>query len=305
MIALGEVPQRSSETLKLPSEFALPADRPRQHRRITQLSEWPKILEHLLQNARGARGGLVRPDFSVADVEKAYVATGANMPRNPARRFLADLARSRNVAKLLLPVTDAGLTIIHVGDNGTYGRFVPKGTPEGIDAKEGLHVTSREIPDATVVRTKLDVPLSGTELLRHLKRRQVGERLFGDTARIQLEGAKNLLGDFEPGDLRFKAMRNDRCVAKGTVLLVHGKNLPLLAQLNPHLKRTGERTVLVVATLTKRHFAAFLVVEAKDRLRVRRKSVFQIVVTHEPLEGAGAGALSADSVANTKGRLSA
>ena len=305
MIALGKAPERPAEILQLPSEFALPDDRPRQHRRITQLSEWPKILKHLLQNARGARGGLVRPDFSVADVEKAYEATGANMPRNPARRFLADLARSRNVAKLLLPVTQAGLTIIQVSDNGNYGRFVPKGTAEGIDANDGFHVSSREIPDATVLRTKLDRPLSGPELLRYLKKRRVGECLFGDTARLQLEGTKNLLGEFEPGDLRFKAERNGRCVAKGTILLVQGKNLPPLAQVSSHLKRTGETAALVVATLTRRHFAAFLVVAAKDGLRVRRKNVFQIVVEQEQSEASDPMASTVGSVAHAKGRLSA
>jgi DNA (cytosine-5)-methyltransferase 1 len=304
MIALGKAAEHPADTLQLPSEFVLPEARPRQHRRITQLSEWPKILTHLLQNARDERGRLVRMDFSVADVERAYEATGANMPRNPARRFLADLARSRNVAKLLSPVAQAGLTIVEVGDNGTYGRFVPKGTPEGIDAKDGFHVSSREIPDATVVRTRLAGSLNGQELLRCLRRRQVGERLFGDTARIQLEGAKDLLGDLEPGDLRFKAVRNGRCMAKGTVVLVQGKNLPPLAQFSAHLQRSGERAALVVATLTRRHFAAFLVAAGKDGLRVRRKHVFQIV-QQEQSEASDPTAPTVASVAQGKGILNA
>ena len=201
-------------------------------------------------------------------------------------------------------MAQAGLTIVEVGDNGTYGRFVPKGTPEGIDAKDGFHVSSREIPDATVIRTRLAGSLSGQELLRCLRRRRVGERLFGDTARIQLEGAKNLLGDLEPGDLRFKAVRNGRCVAKGTVVLVQGKNLPPLAQVSAHLQRSGERAALVVATLTRRHFAAFLVVAGKDGLRVRRKHVFQIV-EQERSEASDPIAPTVDSVAHAKGRLTA
>lgn len=303
MIALGKAPKRPAQMLQLPSEFALPEARPRQHQRITQLSEWPKILSNLLQKAQDNRGRLVRPDFSVADVERAYEATAANMPRNPARRFLADLARSRNVAKLLLPVTEAGLTIVQVGDNGTYGRFVLKGTAEGIDARDGFHVSSREIPGATVLRTRLDGTLSDLKLLRYLRQRRVGEHLFGDTARIQLEGAKNLLGDFEIGDLRFRAVRNGHCVAKGTLLLVQGKNLPPLAQVSAHLKRTGERAALVVTTLTSRHFAAFLVVAGTNSLRVRKKHVFQIVVDQDRTEERGPVTPSARSVAPAKNRL--
>ena len=220
MRALGETQERPTDVLELPCEFALPETRPRQHRRITQLAEWPKILEHLLARARDARGRLVRPDFSVEDIAEAYQATAANMPRNPARRFLADLARSRNVSKLMEPVSRVGLTVVHVGNNGTYGRFVTKGARDGIDVKDRLHISSQEIQDATKIRTRVASPLNGPALLRNLKRRRVVECLFGDTARLQLVGAKNRLRDFEPGDLRFKAVRNGRNVAKGSLLLV-------------------------------------------------------------------------------------
>jgi site-specific DNA-cytosine methylase len=281
MQALGKMPQRPTDVIELPCEFALPEARPRQHRRITQLSEWPKILEHLLEHARDSKGRLVRPDFSVEDVEEAYAATAANMPRNPARRFLSDIARSRNVAKLMEPVTRAGLTIVQVGDNGTYGRFVAKGDLDGIDVKDGLQISSRELPDATEIRTKIAGPLAGPVLLHYLKQRRVVARLFGDTARILFQGPKNLLGEFEPNDLRFTAVRNGRSVAKGSLLLVQGRNLPPLAQVSAYLKRTGENAVLVAAPLTTRHFAAFLVGEGKDGLRVRRKNVFQVVVQSE------------------------
>ena len=233
MLALGEKPQRPTDVLDLSSEFSLPQVRPRQHRRITQLSEWPKILEHLLKHARDAKG-LVRPDFSVDDVEKAYAATGANMPRNPARRFLSDLSRSRNVSKLMEPVTRAGLTIVQVGEGGIYGRFVTKGAPGGIDAKDGLQISSREIPTATKIHTKLGGVLAGSLLINLLKGRQVVEELFGSATRVQLAGAKNLLGDFEPDGLRFKAVRGERCVSRGSVLL--------RTRQKPSACRTTERT---------------------------------------------------------------
>ena len=302
MLALGLQPERPGEALELPHEFALPDIRPKQHRRIAQLSEWPKILEHLLVHARDSKGRLVRADFSVEDVEEAYAATGANMPRNPARRFLSDLARSRNVGKLMEPVTRAGLTIVQVGDNGTYGRFVAKGTPDGIDVKDGLHISSRDIPDATEIRTKVGDGLSDAALLRYLRRPRVVESVFGDTARLQLEGPRNLLGDFEPSNLRFRAIRNGRTVAKGTLLLVQGRNLPPLAQVGIHLKRGGENAALVAAPLTTRHFALFLVSEGKDGLRVRQKRVFQLVLLAGQSES---GASPSSTYARSKNRLSA
>jgi hypothetical protein len=202
------------------------------------------------------------------------------------------------------PVTRAGLTIVEVGDNGTYGRFVAKGALDGIDVKDGLQISSRELPDATEIRTKIAGPLAGPVLLHYLKQRRVVERLFGDAARILFQGPKNLLGEFEPNDLRFTAVRNGRSVARGSLLLVQGRNLPPLAQVSAYLKRTGENAVLVAAPLTTRHFAAFLVGEGKDGLRVRRKNVFQVVVQLEQSEADGPVTKSAAG-AHAKSTLSA
>lgn len=290
MVALGLQPERPTEVLELPHEFALPEVRPKQQRRIAQLSEWPKILEHLLVRARDSKGRLVRPDFSVEDVEEAYVATAANMPRNPARRFLSDLARSRNVAKLMEPVTRAGLTIVQVGDNGTYGRFVDKGAPDGIEVKHGLHVSSRDIPEASDIRTKVAGPLTDALLLRYLRRRQVAEHLFGEGTQLQLDGQRNLLGRLQPADVRFAAIRNCRTVAKGVVVFVQGRNMPNLAQISAHLSRTCEHFAIVAAPLTTRHFAVFAVSDGKDGVRVRRKGVFR-VVTSQADGGPSSGAV--------------
>lgn len=303
MQALGQTPVRPSAELALPDDFALPQERPRQHRRITQLSEWPKILEHLLKSAQDSERRLIKPEFSVEDVEEAYAATAANMPRNPARRFLSDLARSRNVSKLMGPVTRAGLTIVQVGNNGTYGRFVPKGALDGIDFKDGLHISSREIPDATDILTKSTAPLSEPVLLEHLRHRRVIERLFGSGARIQLLGPRNLLGELEPGQVHFKAVRAGRTVGKGAVLLVQGRNLPALAQVGATLKRRGENAVLVAASLTTRHFVIFLVSDGKTGVRVRRKCVFQVVAAGSS-ETSG-NARGGETVARGKSRLSA
>jgi hypothetical protein len=261
--------------LELSDEFPLPEIRPRQHPRITQLSEWPKILQHLLKNALNERGRLIHPDFSVDDVERAYVETAANMPRNPARRFLADLARSRNVEKLLKPITAAGLTIVEVGENGTYGRFVPKGTEGAIDSRDTLAVSSRDLPLATILRTSSRLPLSNAALGSYLRGRTLGKALFG-VGKVVVHGRRNLLGELDGHDMRFEVFSGERRTIHGPVLIARNGGLPTLSQLSAQMTQNGDRASVVLTPITSQHFAAFLVVSNGGRASVRRQGVFRV-----------------------------
>ena len=277
MAALGLEPRRPDEQLELLDEFQLPEIRPRQHRRITQLLEWPKILQRLLDNAKDGRGRLVRREFSVADVERAYAETGANMPRNPARRFLADLARSRNVDKLLQPISDVGLTIIEIGDNGTYGRFVPKGTEGAVDSKPTLTISSRKISTASTIRSRSQSPLSDASLAAYLRRRPLGEAIFGG-GKVVVDGRSNLPGGLNSQDRRFKVLKSRRCVMSGPVLIVRGGILPTLPQLSAKLARSGDKAGVVIALITRQHLAVFLVASTAGRVVVRRQEVYRVVL---------------------------
>jgi DNA (cytosine-5)-methyltransferase 1 len=278
LAALELKPKRPTHPLELPDDFSLPEARPRQHRRITQLSEWPKVLERLLRNARNERGRLVRPEFSVADVEKAYAETGANMPRNPARRFLSDLARSRNVDKLLKPIGDAGLTIVHVGQDGPYGRFVPKDTEGAIDAKETLAISSRELPAAITIRTKSLTPLVEASLASYLERRTVGGVLFGE-GKVLLNGRRNLLGELDGHEMRFTVLNGQRRTATGPVIISRGGSRPTLSQLSSLMNRSGDKASIVMAPITRQHLAVFLLGLSNGRAVLRRQQVFRIVST--------------------------
>jgi DNA (cytosine-5)-methyltransferase 1 len=292
--ALGIAPTQP-EPLELHDGFELPAVRPRQHRRIAQLSEWPKILEQLLKNAQDERGRLIRDEFSVTDVERAYAETGATMPRNPARRFLADIARSRNVDKLLAPIAKAGLTILEVGDNGTYGRFAPLGTPGALDDKHSLAISSRDIPDALRLKTRSTTSMTSDSGVRLLRRRAVAEALFGESARIVFRGSRNLLRKFEVENLSFRAMRRERCVAKGIVVVARGNNLPTFPQIAANLERAGARAALVVAAMTRQHLAVFLLFNRDGRVVLRHKKVFQVFSSSENESVSPAYASSPDS----------
>ncbi len=276
MLALGLAPHRPMEPLELGDEFVLPEGMPRQHRRITQLSEWPKILERLLNDALNERGRLVRPEFSIVDVERAYADTGANMPRNPARRFLADLARSRNVEKLLQPITRAGLTIVEVGGNGTYGRFVPKGTEGAVNSKDTLAISSREIPTATPIRTKSKANFSAAFLAALLQRRAVSRAVFGD-GRIVIDGSRNLLGELDGNDLRFAIVTGERRRSTGSIIISRSGNLPTLSQLSIQMGHAGDKLSIVVSPITRQHFAVFAIGWSGGRAIVRRQKVFRLI----------------------------
>ena len=274
--ALGVRPQHSATVLQLQNEFSLPATMPKQHRRITQLSEWPKILRRLLENAQDASGRLARPDFSISDVRRAYKDTNARMPRNPPHRFLADLARSRNVSKLLRPVLDAQLTIIEVGNREAYGRFVPRGTTGAIDTRQVLSISSKELSNATEIRTKRKNPLSDVSIAAYVRRRSVAKVVFGD-GRLVLHSDSDPKGQSEQRGLRFDVLKGQRRTLSGRVLVARYGSLPTLPQLTERMARQRDKACLLLALVTRRHLAAFLVVSRAGRTSVRRKALFQVV----------------------------
>ncbi len=277
LAAFGFGPRRVSGGIQLASTFNLPAERPKQHRRITQTEEWPKILKHLWAAATDDRGRLVRPTFTVRDVEVAYAATAAKMPRNPARRFLADIARSRNVKKLLKPLLDRGYSIREDGNDGVYGRFVAAGTPGCLDDKDILTVSSAEIAEATRLEPLGGAVLRDLSIVRYLELAAVARPLLGAES-IKVDGPRDLLGDLSPsGQLRFRAMGKSGCRRKGLLLLAPKANLPRVSHVSGQLHQAGEDAAIVVSAITSRHFAAFLLrLTDYGRASVERHRVFHV-----------------------------
>lgn len=276
MEALGHQPTRPDSPIELLSEFPLPDLRPKQHRRIAQVEEWPKILGHLLESALGRKGRLVRPEFTVEDVELAYQATQANMPRNPAKRFLQDLARSRNVTRLLRPVYEKGLSIqISSGDASYYGRFVKKGTAQTIESKDSLAITSADMSSAIAVkRNGHKESREFTGIAEFLSRNDVQKHLFR-SGKLVLSGQENLLGELNDQGLRFRLVSNKRCIGKGLVVFAP-KAIPSLSQLALTLERNNESRALVFAPITKKHVAIIVAQRAGDRTVERTRQVFEL-----------------------------
>lgn len=267
-------PTRPTEALALGATFDLPKSGRRPRSRITQLAEWPKVVMHLFEKAgRAKSGSLRRPTFSIGDVGRAYQATDARMPRTPPGRFLVDIARSRNRKAILGPLRREGYSILKVGQNGQYGRFVPVGTPGTLDSGNSLSIRRSEIRKVRNIAVSESVTLSAVQILGVLARPSVGRSLFGNDAQISVVE--------ESPDVRRRrvvwgevAARSGR--ARAIILLASHRDMPELQAIGELLIKTGTRVAIVVAAATREHLIAVVVSRRGKCLSVRRRLVFRL-----------------------------
>jgi DNA (cytosine-5)-methyltransferase 1 len=266
---------RPEAPLMLGEDFTLPESEHKHHNRIRQMDEWPKILEHLLKAAQPTKKGQVlRALFSVDDVARAYKATKARMPRTPPDRFLQDIARSRNRHWLLAPARDAGLAILPVSDNGTYGKFVPLGTRGTLEDKDYVVMTSEEIVKAELITAMANARLDDTSLVRYLAHPKVARMLLDagtftvDTDSVTIERGRAFIP--------FKITNGKRTLRNGVVIVVSRGDLPTLSAAETFLRKRGLGTAVIVGKLTKDHFATVLVRILDGRAVERRRGVFKV-----------------------------
>lgn len=266
---------KPSTELQLTDDFTLPESEHKHHSRIIQMDEWPKVLEHLVKAAKPTKDGRVqKAEFSVEDVARAYSATEARVPRTPPDRFLQDIARSRNRHWLLDPVRKAGLAILPVFDNGTYGKFVPLGTPGTLEQKDELVVSSETVVNAVAVPEMADAKLQDLTLGRYLQRARVARALL-DVGEFDLDfdAAKVERGR---AFLPFSIVHGKRTLRRGIAVVVIRGDLPTLSSVKATMVKYEVGTAAIVAPLTREHFTAVLLRLADDRAVERRRGVFRI-----------------------------
>ena len=264
---------RPSKELELCDKFEVPKRRGKRVQRISQLTEWPKVLEYLLRKAGpSADGRLRKSTFSVRDVAEAYRRTDARMPRTPPGRLLSDIARSRNRLNLLKHVHDRGYSIAHIGENGLYGRFVPIGTLGSLETVSGLTISRSEIATAKRVTKAKGISQSFAKLIAFLQRPSVSRTLLssGRFARV--------------GQLPRRIVKRAviRCAVqsggrqrKGIIAVANHRGLPELSSIRSLMEQYQVGLCVVVTSITRRHVAAFLVVRRGDRTFVKTRSVFE------------------------------
>ncbi len=145
--ALRIRPVKPKRAIELGDEFHLPPERPRSLKRIPQILHFPPVIEKLfLDRFDEANGRLTAPKFSFIDVQKAIASTGVALTWVRSDTFLAEIARSRNVLRLLAPCLRRGFTIQKLGEGKAIGQFVPLGHPDGLEMKSPSKQSVAKIP---------------------------------------------------------------------------------------------------------------------------------------------------------------
>lgn len=269
--ALGVKPEKPTIAFRLMDDFTLESGSIKHHARIPQIEEFPKVLEYLVKKAKPGRR-LRKPEFTVDDVKRAFIATKARMPRTPPDRFLQDLARSRNRYWLLAPVRDAKLAIQLVGENGTYGRFVPLKTDGALDDKNFLAFSSEEVVAATPIKPLEKASLDDASLATYLTKSTVARSILG------VGSIRFADGKVERGRLiaPFEIVSKGVCLRRGVAVVVNRGELPVRSSLASMMKRAECGTAVVIAQLTAEHFAVLLARLKDGRAVEKRRAVFRV-----------------------------
>ena len=134
--ALGIRPMKPKKAIPLTDDFHLPPDRPRSLKRIPQVLHYPPVIEKLFLDRFDEVGRkLSSSRFSFVDVQKAIAETGVTLTWVRSDTFLTEIARSRNVLRLLDPCLRHGYTIRKLDSGKAIGQFVPRGHPDGLEVK--------------------------------------------------------------------------------------------------------------------------------------------------------------------------
>ncbi len=142
--AIGVRPSKPRGKVVLADEFQLPPDRPRTLKRIPQVVHYPPVIDWLFRRRTKADS-----TFDFGDVQKAIAETGVSLTWVRSDTFLQEIARSRNVAKLLEPCLSQGFTIRRIEHGNAIGEFVRIGHAEGIEVK-----APPKLPSAKGLRKK-------------------------------------------------------------------------------------------------------------------------------------------------------
>lgn len=130
------------QTIRLTDEFRLAEERPRNHRRLVEADEFPKVLERLYSDV-AARGPVMGSTVGVEDIAEAIRESGAQVPRIRSECFLSAVAKSRSVERILRCLTERGVSLRLKPDG--EGEFIPVGSPGSLERRDFLAVQSSEL----------------------------------------------------------------------------------------------------------------------------------------------------------------
>lgn len=250
--------------VELGDEFLLSEDRPKHQRRIPVAREFPKVINHLWIEAGTLTGQSPEATpITASRIASAIAATGAELPRVRADRFLLEVARYRGLKRLLSIPRSAGYTILITDASAGEGRWVQTGTVGAMGESDQLEVKSSEINDAVPVgyASGFDSEPALLGLLESSS--MLGALGADDWSAVRLE--RELFSLPPEGPYRGIATAKDGQQIKVSVVASANGKLPTTAKLWEVARGDGSEVVFLLAALTRRHalVAAF---DAEERV---------------------------------------
>lgn len=275
--ALDIVPVKSTKAITLGHDFPLPQDRPRTLRRIPHAEHYPPVVAHLFgRSFDEARGRLWRDRFTFADVEDAIAATGVTLPWVRSDNFIAELARSRNLATILEPCKSRGFTLQAILDGKFIGAFVPAGSPGSVEDKSEAGIRRADLVSAIALNrfTAADA-ISPQSLPLLLKDRQVVESLWGEKgAALRLTWSGDLFGGKIVTGYRLRPKRG--AVRRGGVFVAVNGTLPSRVRIGRLASAGRDDEMVALARLTDRHVVAALYAGGVGLPEEIRRQVYEL-----------------------------
>jgi DNA (cytosine-5)-methyltransferase 1 len=270
LTAIGYNPLKTESPVELSDSFTLPDNRPKQQPRITQSREWPKIVMALFESCCDENGCLIREDFCVKDIEEAYRATNAKMPRNPASRFLADIARSRNRMKIMSELMSLGYTILVIDKEKGLGRFVSKETPLTIEKKGQLTISSKAIAKSVEIDPLDDAKLTDESICLYSN---IALETLLPNRNVSVDLETDLLGQVNGFQHSFNVCSGAK-TSQGRIVAGDISRVGQLDELLRIVAKYSLSEILVLAPLTNKHFAGILLACESPSCREVARAVF-------------------------------
>lgn len=232
------VPKRRGAPISLNSDFPLQKHQPG-HRRLVDLDQLLKVVRWFADQVQLGRESRLTPQVVAAAVK----ATGASCPRIRPDQFVATIARSRNVSRLLAPLHALGYSIAFDESEPTVGVLVRKESPVSIEAKDTIKVRSRELVSAR----QLDI-VRPERLSDLLNSREVTGLLQHLRIRVSFRSEATATGS-----ARVAQVRSENSTLKALVIDCEGKTLPRRSRLAQAAAAASCQFAIVVAQMTDHH----------------------------------------------------
>lgn len=272
-----------ADPVHLGGEFVLPENRARYEGRLPQMEEFPKVIDFLFREAYDKRRNfLVKDVITTEDIKRAYLETGAQVPRIRPERFLSEIAHSRNVEKILGLPLECGYSILSESDGEIVGRFVPAWMAGTISDKDYIEVRSKELVSAP----KLDAPAGTTlesreHLVRILQDPKVLKALTGSrNPRLGLE--RDLFGLVHGSIVPFVLFRGRSRKHRGCLVLAPGGRIPSRSKLTKVGDNGRAAIIIVVSPLTLQHVFLALLERGERGFMERRRLTYRVVAEPPP-----------------------